>query len=645
MLSNLALLLLLAGPYVSGQHLVDTIHLDEVDIIRRESLHKAGIISSSMDSISLSQMQSRPLSQLLSLRSSLMIKSTGRGSLSTASFRGTDASHTKVYWNGIRINSPMTGQVDFSLIPVLSLDELTLLYGASSLTEGSGAFGGAIVLEQKPERKDGFSLALNQEFASFGTYSSSALLAAGNGRIRTETSIYRNSSVNDHLYFNTDVIPRRYLRLQGAEYRQKGLLQEFYYRPAAAHALTMHIWYQDALRNLPAVMSYEGSGRQESQADRNLRTSLEWSYYTPSVKLMLRSGYLDSKLDYDLNQLDIGYIQYDSGSREKNIHNTLLADISKWESTRLTLQLKVDQDNARIHDRIRDEGYHHIRREASLLAAVYQQLGKAGMIYAMARQDRIDHQWLPIMPSAGFKIGFAENMLSLKTSVCRNYNMPSLNDLYWIPGGNPGLKPEQGVNADMGLDYRVRGRILNLSASANVFGAWIRDWIIWRPTNFRYWEAENLARVVSRGFESRMEMEMEWNRLVCSLNGHYAFTRSTNESQTGVNDQSRGSQLVYIPEHTAHMHLNLGRAGYSLGTSLSYTGRRHTQPSNEVSDFVVVLNPYFLTDIYLGKEFRMGRTRAGFRFAVYNLLNISYQAVLSRPMPLRNFALGIRWEI
>jgi iron complex outermembrane receptor protein len=178
-----------------------------------------------------------------------------------------------------------------------------------------------------------------------------------------------------------------------------------------------------------------------------------------------------------------------------------------------------------------------------------------------------------------------------------------------------------------------------------VFAARVHDWIVWRPTWFRYWEAENLANVFSRGFESQLRVELDWHRFLWTLNGNYAFTRSTNESAMSANDLSRGGQLVYIPVHTSNMHINVARQGYYIGASLAYTGRRYTQPSNELSDFRIDLNPYLLSDIYLGKDFSLGRNDMGVRLAIYNLLNVSYQAVLSRPMPLRNYSLAIRWTI
>jgi outer membrane cobalamin receptor len=645
-LPYLTLLLLWVASDISGQHLDDTIHLGEVRILHKEALSSAGMISSSMDSTSIEQMQGRSLSELLGLRSSLHIKSTGRGGLSTASFRGTDASHTKVFWNGIRINSPMTGQVDFSLIPVLTLDKLTLLYGSSSLSEGSGAFGGAVVLESQPDWQDRFSLVLNQEIGSFGTYSSSAKLAAGNAKIRAETSIYRNSSVNNYLYFNTGIIPRKYDKLEGADYRTSGILQEIYYRPSPKNSLTLHFWYQDAFRNLPSVMSYEGSGREEFQKDRNLRTSFEWSHYAPSYKLVFRSGYLSSGLDYNLNHLEFDYSQYDTKSREKNFFSSFQAEVTRWESTRLMFRFDLHNDDARISDRILDEGYHHTRREVSLMAGLYQQLGENFMLYAMLRQERADRQWVAPMPSTGFRINLTQSKnLKMKGSLSRNYNIPSLNDLYWIPGGNPDLKPEKGINADLGLSYKRSMGTVDLTASANIFGTWIQDWIIWRPTVFRYWEAENLARVFSRGFESGFLLNIKLDPFLLNLNTNYTYTLSTNETGTLFNEGSRGTQLVYIPKHTGYMHLKISRAGYSLSTSFSYTGRRHTQPSNEISEYVIILNPYMLSDLYLCKELRLGKSEACLQFSVQNLFNVSYEAVLSRPMPLRNYSFGIRWKI
>ena len=56
--------------------------------------------------------RSRDLGEVLAANSSIYIKSMGRGSLATASIRGTSSNHTQVLWNGMPINSSMVGSFD-----------------------------------------------------------------------------------------------------------------------------------------------------------------------------------------------------------------------------------------------------------------------------------------------------------------------------------------------------------------------------------------------------------------------------------------------------------------------------------------------------------------------------------------------------
>lgn len=43
----------------------------------------------------------------------------------------------------------------------------------------------------------------------------------------------------------------------------------------------------------------------------------------------------------------------------------------------------------------------------------------------------------------------------LKASVSRNYRFPTLNDLYFLPGGNPNLRNEHGFSYDAGVSFEV----------------------------------------------------------------------------------------------------------------------------------------------------------------------------------------------
>ena len=103
--------------------MIDAVEIKADRIFLKE---EAGMKQTELDTAILKEKVSLSLSDLLSENTPVFIKNHGRGALATASFRGTAASHTRVNWNGININSPMAGMVDFSLIPVYIIDELNL---------------------------------------------------------------------------------------------------------------------------------------------------------------------------------------------------------------------------------------------------------------------------------------------------------------------------------------------------------------------------------------------------------------------------------------------------------------------------------------------------------------------------------------
>lgn len=117
-----------------SQHISDTFLIREVTIVEKGLTDITGLRYFHIDSGKLSENSSGTLSGILLEHTSLSVKSYGSGGITTASFRGAGPSHTQVLWNGIDINSPMLGQVDFSLMPNIFLDEVTIYNGGCALT-------------------------------------------------------------------------------------------------------------------------------------------------------------------------------------------------------------------------------------------------------------------------------------------------------------------------------------------------------------------------------------------------------------------------------------------------------------------------------------------------------------------------------
>ena len=98
--------------------------------------------------------------------SPIFIKSYGLGSLATTSFRGGSASHTAILWNGFNLGSPMNGQLDLSLVPVSLANNVSIQYGGAGALWGSGAVGGAILLNSEPEFDQGLTVDAGTAFGS-----------------------------------------------------------------------------------------------------------------------------------------------------------------------------------------------------------------------------------------------------------------------------------------------------------------------------------------------------------------------------------------------------------------------------------------------------------------------------------------------
>ena len=107
----------------------------EVNVTARRPMKEIGIQKTQLDTTILHENIALSMADILTFNTSIFVKQYGRATLSTVAFRGTSPSHTQVTWNGMRINSPMLGMTDFSMIPSYFIDDASLLHGTSSVNE------------------------------------------------------------------------------------------------------------------------------------------------------------------------------------------------------------------------------------------------------------------------------------------------------------------------------------------------------------------------------------------------------------------------------------------------------------------------------------------------------------------------------
>lgn len=617
--------------------------IEAISVTAQRPIRSTALTRTVVDSAIMAESSNATLAELLQRHTPIFVKSYGGGSMATVSFRGTAASHTQVEWNGVNINSPMLGQVDFSLLPVWMVDNLEVLHGGSSLSEGSGALGGSVLIGSAPRWNRHLYGAVEQDVASFGALQTMVALGGGGKRLQVKARYIYDRARNDYPYFNTAILPNREDVQTNADYVKQGGTADLFWRVGHKDMLTFNSWFHTAQRNLPTIMSYEGKGRDEHQRDAELRMALRWNHYGTNYRSELVGGYTTNNIDYYLaNQTDMGLVlNLDSKSRSESLSGKYKMEYSFTDRTMLRLLANLNHHSVSTLNRITAEGYSAVRTEAGASLSLHHRFSRIVALYGLVRGEFRDGSFAPVMPSLGVEVAPLERVdLLIKVNATRNYHAPTLNDLYWLPGGNPQLEPEQGYTGDMSLSLAQKFSELTLRANLTGYASLINNWIVWRPSEFRYWTAENIREVFARGVEADFELEYGIDNFRFSFAGNYAYTRTTNQKPDIEGDESGGKQLIYIPEHKANIFAGFGWRMLDLRYTWSLIGERYTTSSNEATRHTLPL--YTLHDMSLGGNFKIGPVGLRAEFHLNNLFDTNYQAILWRAMPGRNYRLMVR---
>ncbi|MBO4557991.1 MAG: TonB-dependent receptor [Bacteroidales bacterium] len=647
--------------------------IEESAVVAERPLSEIGQQKTELDSTALALIVSQSMADVLAYNSAIFVKQYGRGSLATVSFRGTAASHTQVTWNGMKINSPMLGMTDFSMIPSYFTDRAALLHGSSSLSVTGGGLGGAILLETAPEVREGLELNAVLGAGSFGTWDGFLKIGYGTGRWQFNTRFAATLSRNDFTYrnYNKKVYTFDEAGLPTGKYypidtnrcgsiRDLHLLQEVYYKVDNNNKLNFNFWYTGSLRGVPmlSVDYREGTSYTNQQAENTMRSVLGWDHTGDSYILNSKAGWLHTRQNYDFAR-DKGNgtmaAMVASRSNINTFHAQSELKLFLAEHLMLNAQLAAYQHFVKSTDRNAlssadaspaDKitiGYEEARFETSAYMGVkWNATSRLGLAAAL-REELYGNSLSPLIPVINVDY-LITNKLTAKASASRNFRYPTLNDLYFLPGGNPDLLPESGYSYDAGLAFAdARADAWSLKASATWFDSYIDNWIVWIPTFKGYWTPRNVRKVHAYGIESRAEGKLrladDW---MAEGVGSFAWTPSINHGDPADwADEAIGKQIVYVPKFSGSAVASLLYKSYKLTYKWCWYSERYTTSDNDMATRIGRVLPYIMNDIVLEKRFAAGGTGITLKLAVNNIFNEEYESVLNRPMPGRNFELFI----
>ena len=644
----------------------------EVPVWGRRPMKSIGVQETRLDSLILKENIALSIADVLTFNSPIFVKQYGRATLSTVSFRGTGPSHTQVTWNGMRINNPMLGMTDFSMIPSYFIDDASLLHGTSSVNETGGGLGGLVRLSTAPADIRGFGLQYIQGIGMFRTFDEFLRLEWGDEHWQVSTRAVYQSSANDFKYRNRDKKENIYddeMNIVGSYYpteRNKSgafddvhVLQEVYYDTRRGDRFGLNAWYINSNRELPLLTTDYADDKQfeNRQREHTLRSVLSWDHYRSDWKVAAKAGYIHTWMAYDYrkdpgsgimnsitrsrNKVDTFYGQAD-GEYTPNGNWFFTAGISAHQH----LVESIDKDIILQQGGKDIVGYDKGRIELSAsVSAKWRPTERLGLS-AVLREEMYGTKWATVPAFfADCQLSKHGNIVA-KASVSRNHRFPTLNDLYFLPGGNPDLRSESGFSYEAGLSFAVgKENVYSLSGSASWYDQHIDDWILWLSTPKGFFSPRNIKQVHAYGVEMQANLAViparDWK---LTMNGTFSWSPSINEGEPISHaDQSVGKQLPYEPEFSATVTGRLTWRSWGLLYQFCYYSERYTMSSNDIT-LSGRLTPYLMNNLSLDKAFALKWADLTLKGPVNNLFNEEYLSVTARPMPRMNveFFIGIR---
>ncbi|MCX7743227.1 MAG: TonB-dependent receptor plug domain-containing protein [Flavobacteriales bacterium] len=616
----IGLLLLVSNIYfLISTHAQDTsaFQLKEFVISETRFDKYPGIRYIQIDSVISAIYSSLPITAAIELQTGAYVRSYSNASTSSVSFRGTGGDKTNVLWNGFHINSGSLGMFDLSLMPLSHTNNLQIAYGSVSSVFGNASMGATVMMDQKGDYNSIWKITTKQNVGSYGYLANSATVQASSSKFSSFSAFNWQQAKNDFLYQDKSLPGFPWFPMPQAQYHQIMASQNLFYKPNQHNEIGFYFNYNHQYRQIPPSIGM--ALNQASQFDKNLRIALSGKH-------------ISGRFSHLFTQWGVGYFMDILNYVDQNvqdstcIHQAQAYVIQKWGGWK---KIKLEwgahyQLFLPIIKQYQDAITEH--RISLMAQTTWDALRWLSLFYSIRQQFTPGYS-PPITGSFGTNwkiLNRNKHQVSFRTLFNNGYRLPTLNDRYWSPGGNPDLLPEFSWNIEGGANYTCNKRNISISLDVNSYCMWVNNWISWLPQPEGYWSPVNIKFVRLAGFESSFLISGNHNQqLHWKISAQYTFT-----SAQELNNISLNKQLIYVPLHTANTSVILNYRSFFIFMASKLCSERYIRNDNSLA-----LPPYFLGDITLGRNFEMQVLNLSAQFLIRNFTNTQYQSIENRPMP------------
>ena len=562
-----------------------------------------------------------------------------------ATIRGSNVDQVLVLLDGLRLNTTQGGGVDLNSFPVSMLDRIEIIRGGHSAIMGTNAMGGVIhLISRDALTPRGFYYGLNATAGAFGMQSINSYGAQKIGPVACFFNYNHTQTDGDFEYRNPDTgetATRQNNDFDGDNFFFKAkaqiggnnhvqvIYQNFRNRRGIAGSTLLSPYTQEPMLT-PDARSTETrhlvSLRSENQLFPWLRLeeqvyhhALDYHYTHPSWFIDERHENVATGVNIQAMAQLMPNLRLVVGS---NIHRDGLSSN------------KFDTD-----DRLLLSGY--VQAEIVHSLRLFGGLQHVTLIPAVRMDDYSD-----VGSNASPKIGILtitgdDVQFSIKGNIGQSYRAPSFNDLYWPVEsygegwggavGNPGLRPERGMNVDVGFSLTRRHAAL-IRFELAYYANRIKDLIQWRMGDDLWWSPVNVGKSRISGLETGVTFRTP---------GHRAYVRLFHSWMKAIDESDgthKGKRLIYRPEHTLNAMLGTRLGPFGLNLDYRIVSKRFTTQDNTMT-----LPAYTLMNGNMTGSFRIGDFQLDVKVQVMNILDRSVFLLDGYPLPGREFrvTLGI----
>ncbi len=614
----------------------------QIDVIGyRQGIEKQFATSSTLQLKELSSMNLIQLTEAIKFITGTFINDYGGlGGLKTVSLRGQSGSQNTVMLDGMKINQTTTGSFDFSILPTSMVNEISIYKGGMSAFFGGGAIGGALNIIPSPEDSGGISASFLA--GSFGTYR--AIAKVSNRLFKSTQSAVAeyNYSKGNYPFVVNDFGNNVDYKRNNGDFESFSFFFVNQYS-GKSFKLKTDIFATTSDRGSPGAVIY---GKPENLSSRLNNKSLFLlmsgkkqlpHYNTLLISALYNFGLTKYRDDWNVFyglKPETSYLNNDLSFKAKHIKN--FTDFVSELSFDYTMSaLKGDMLQKNIAENI-------IRNEFSGLwsGSYYKNLHNIEIAANTAfRYNKVGNFAPFLSPFIGLT-GTSKNLAtSIKINYSYNFRAPSFNEMYYLNYGNTDLKPEYSHS----YNFEVTNHSFDfLDFSAVLFYIDTKDKIISVPKSAVSWSAENLGRVINKGFEFGASSSLFEKSIQINLS--YTRQQATDEAANSLN---KGKLLVYTPQEILSTSIIYNKKPRNLGCKFYYSSHIFSLPDNSYNSMIP---NYFLVDIFGSRTFKISNAdkssdesgnRLTVSFSINNILDKQYTIISNYPMPSRNAQLKV----